>query len=101
MRFLVQHLHRGRIGKPIDQRHHANGSSGVRHQLLCLQGQVLSTDSRWSDGIGIHHDLSEHLHVGMGTVLRSNINRHAVNSMAGLYCFITSCEYGFSISSAF
>ena len=54
---------------PIDQRYHANGSSGVRHQLLCLQGQVLSTDSRWGDGIGIYDGLSEHLHVRMEIVL--------------------------------
>ncbi|CAF1361682.1 unnamed protein product [Didymodactylos carnosus] len=56
--------------QPIDQRHHADSSSGVRHQQLCSQEQVLSTDSRWGHGIGVHHDLSEHLHVGMETVLR-------------------------------
>ena len=53
----------------IDQWYHANGSSGVRHQLFCVPRQVLSTDSRWGHGIGVHHDISEHLHVGMGTVL--------------------------------
>ena len=37
---------------------------------LCLQGQVFSPDSRWNDGIGVHYDLSEHLHMGMGAVLR-------------------------------
>ena len=38
----------------FDQRYHANGSSRIRHQLFCLQGQVLSTDSRCSDGISIY-----------------------------------------------
>ena len=66
MRFLAQHLHRGRNWQPIDQRHHADGSSGLRHQLLCLQGQVLSPGSRWGDEIGIRDGLSEHLHVGNG-----------------------------------
>ena len=37
---------------------------------LCSQGQVLSTDSRWADGIGVYYDHSEHLHMGMGAVLR-------------------------------
>ena len=36
---------------------------------LCLQGLVLSADSRWSDGIGVYHDHSEHWHAGMGTAL--------------------------------
>ena len=40
-----------------------------RSPSLCLQGQVFSPDSRWNDGIGVHYDLSEHWHAGMGTVL--------------------------------
>ena len=48
----------------------ANAENWVLNQLFRLQGQVLSTDSRRSDGISIHHDLSECLRVGMGTILR-------------------------------
>ena len=41
----------------------------------CLQGQILSTDSRWGDRIGIYDGLSKHLHVGMGTILRRTSTR--------------------------
>ena len=56
---------------PRDDHRHLdeNGPFSLGYELFRLRCRVLSTDSRWSDGITVHNDSGEYLYVTLGATV--------------------------------
>jgi hypothetical protein len=68
----------------------ANGTPRHAYELVCIQKQILSTNSRRSHGISIDHDTGKHLHVRMGTIITgsSKISTWAVWTVRNKFLII-------------